>query len=234
MPKHLQREMDGIKKKILSLSALVEENVQKAVWAISQRNSDAAREVIKSDTIVDQMEIDIEEDCLKILALHQPVAIDLRFIVAVLKINNDLERIGDIAVNIARRAVYLSLQERVDIPVDLAGLAGKARAMLRQSLDSLVGMDPELARDVCAADDEVDEMNRQLQKQVEEQIRALPERVDYLTQLLRVSRHLERIADHATNIAEDVIYMTVGEIVRHRSEEHLPHAEKPREAGTDR
>ena len=234
MPKHLQREMDGIKKKILSLSALVEENVQKAVWAISQRNSDAAREVIKSDTIVDQMEIDIEEDCLKILALHQPVAIDLRFIVAVLKINNDLERIGDIAVNIARRAVYLSLQERVDIPVDLAGLAGKARAMLRQSLDSLVGMDPELARDVCAADDEVDEMNRQLQKQVEEQIRALPERVDYLTQLLRVSRHLERIADHATNIAEDVIYMTVGEIVRHRVEEHLPHAEKPREAGTDR
>ncbi len=221
MSKHLQREMDAIKKKILSLSALVEENVQKAVWAISQRKSDAAQEVINADIIVDQMEIDVEEDCLKILALHQPVAIDLRFIVAVLKINNDLERIGDIAVNIARRAVYLNSQEPMDIPVDLAGLAGKAKAMLRQSLDSLVNMDASLARSVCTADDEVDEMDRQIQKQIQGRIRAVPERVDYLTQLLRVSRHLERIADHATNIAEDVIYMTDGEIVRHRAEDYI-------------
>jgi len=164
------------------------------------------------------MEIDVEEDCLKILALHQPVAIDLRFIVAVLKINNDLERIGDIAVNIARRAVYLNSQEPMDIPVDLAGLAGKA--MLRQSLDSLVNMDASLARSVCTADDEVDEMDRQIQKQIKGRIRAVPERVDYPTQLLRVSRHLERIADHATNIAEDVIYMTDGEILRHRAEDY--------------
>lgn len=222
MSRHLQREMDQIKKKILSLSALVEEQVHKAVWSIGDRQSEAARRVIEADERVDAVEIEVEEDCLKILALHQPVAVDLRFIVAVLKINNDLERVGDIAANIARRAVYLNSQQAVDVPADLAALATKARTMLRQSLDALVNMDPKLAREVCAADDAVDAMDRQLRAQIEERIRSAPERVDCFNHLVRVSRHLERIADHATNIAEDVIYMIDGEIVRHRTEDYAP------------
>ena len=219
MSGHLQREIDNLKKKLLALGAFVEEDVQKAVTAISERNAAAAREVIESDPEIDKMEIDIEEDCLKVLALHQPVAIDLRFIVAVLKINNDLERIGDLAVNIAERAAFLATQERVDIPFDFVGMASKAKTMLARSLDALINGDTELAHSVCAADDEVDQINREMYYQIQDGIRNSPEQMVCLLHLLSVSRHLERIADHATNIAEDVIYMIAGEIVRHRVEE---------------
>ncbi|HOF61062.1 MAG TPA: phosphate signaling complex protein PhoU [Candidatus Latescibacteria bacterium] len=219
MSGHLQREIENLKKKLLALGAFVEESVQKAVTAISERNAAAAREVIESDPEIDKMEIDIEEDCLKVLALHQPVAIDLRFIVAVLKINNDLERIGDLAVNIAERAAFLATQERVDIPFDFVGMASKAKTMLARSLDALINGDTELAHSVCAADDEVDQINREMYYQIQDGIRNNPEQMVCLLHLLSVSRHLERIADHATNIAEDVIYMIAGEIVRHRVEE---------------
>ena len=219
MSGHLQREIDNLKKKLLALGAFVEEDVQKAVTAISERNASTAREVIESDPDIDKMEIDIEEDCLKVLALHQPVAIDLRFIVAVLKINNDLERIGDLAVNIAERAAFLATQERVDIPFDFVGMASKAKTMLARSLDALINGDTELAHSVCAADDEVDQINREMYYQIQDGIRNSPEQMVCLLHLLSVSRHLERIADHATNIAEDVIYMIAGEIVRHRGEE---------------
>ncbi|HRU24771.1 MAG TPA: phosphate signaling complex protein PhoU [Candidatus Latescibacteria bacterium] len=219
MSGHLQREIENLKKKLLALGAFVEESVQKAVTAISERNAAAAREVIESDPEIDKMEIDIEEDCLKVLALHQPVAIDLRFIVAVLKINNDLERIGDLAVNIAERAAFLATQERVDIPFDFVGMASKAKTMLARSLDALINGDTELAHSVCAADDEVDQINREMYYQIQDGIRNSPEQMVCLLHLLSVSRHLERIADHATNIAEDVIYMIAGEIVRHRVEE---------------
>lgn len=219
MSGHLQREIDNLKKKLLALGAFVEESVQKAVTAISERNAAAAREVIESDPEIDKMEIDIEEDCLKVLALHQPVAIDLRFIVAVLKINNDLERIGDLAVNIAERAAFLATQKRVDIPFDFVGMASKAKTMLARSLDALINGDTELAHSVCAADDEVDQINREMYYQIQDGIRNSPEQMVCLLHLLSVSRHLERIADHATNIAEDVIYMIAGEIVRHRVEE---------------
>lgn len=222
MSGHLQREIDSLKKKLLALSAFVEENVQRAVTAIAERETAAADEVIDSDPDIDKMEIDVEEDCLKILALHQPVAIDLRFIVAVLKINNDLERIADLAVNIAERAVFLNTQERVDIPFDYAGMATKAKRMLAQSLDALINGNTELAHAVCTADDEVDAINREMYRQIKEGIRNHPEQVECLLHLLSVSRHLERIADHATNIAEDVIYMVDGEIVRHRVE-HYTH-----------
>ena len=219
MSGHLQREIENLKKKLLALGAFVEESVQKAVTAISERNAAAAREVIESDPEIDKMEIDIEEDCLKVLALHQPVAIDLRFIVAVLKINNDLERIGDLAVNIAERAAFLATQQRVDIPFDFVGMASKAKTMLARSLDALINGDTELAHSVCAADDEVDQINREMYYQIQDGIRNSPEQMVCLLHLLSVSRHLERIADHATNIAEDVIYMIAGEIVRHRVEE---------------
>jgi phosphate transport system protein len=148
------------------------------------------------------------------------VAVDLRFIVAVLKINNDLERIGDLAVNIAERAVYLATYDTSELLFDFPGMAAKGQAMLRNSLEALVNMDPALAWQVCAADDEVDAINRQMYDQVKEGIRHRPECLEPLIHLLSISRHIERIADQATNIAEDVIYMAQGKIVRHRTEHY--------------
>jgi phosphate transport system protein len=211
--------VDDLKRRILEESALVEESVQKSVKAIKERDAELAKTVIDGDPELDQMEVDIEEECQKVLALHQPVASDLRFIIAVLKINNDLERIGDLAVNIAERAVYLASTERVTMPFDFEGMAGKAQAMLRNSLDALVNLNIELALKVLAADDEVDAINRLMYNDVQEGIRQHPEHIGQLIHLLSVSRHLERVADHATNIAEDVVYLIRGDIVRHRSED---------------
>ncbi len=215
MPVHLQREIERLKRQILSLCAIVENNFRLAVKAVAECNSAIAAQVIDGDLQIDQAEIDVEEDCLKILALHQPVAIDLRYIVAVLKMNNDLERIGDLAVNIAKRAQYLSSHMKIDIPCDFKDIAQKTQAILRSSLDALMNMDADLALQVCSQDDEVDAVNRRMYNQVKDMIRAHPEQVDSLIALLSVSRCLERIADHATNIAEDVLYMIQGQIVRH-------------------
>lgn len=226
MTVHLERELDRLKKKILALGAIVEERVRMAIKAMETRDRDLAKKVIESDDEIDQIEVDVEEGCLKILALYQPVAIDLRFIVAVIKINNDLERIGDIAVNIAERAAFLATQGKLDIPFDFAGMAEKTQSMLKKSLDSLVNMDADLAWEVGAADDEVDAINRDMYLQVQDGIRKNIDRMECLIHLLQASRHLERIADHATNIAEDVIYMINGEIVRHHAEDYKPHTKK--------
>jgi phosphate transport system protein len=226
MTVHLERELDRLKKKILALGAIVEERVRMAIKAMETRDRELAKKVIEADDEIDQIEVDVEEGCLKILALYQPVAIDLRFIVAVIKINNDLERIGDIAVNIAERAAFLATQSKVDIPFDFAGMAEKTQSMLKKSLDSLVNMDADLAWEVGAADDEVDAINRDMYLQVQDGIRKNIDRMECLIHLLQTSRHLERIADHATNIAEDVIYMINGEIVRHHAEDYKPHTKK--------
>ncbi|NCC51235.1 MAG: phosphate signaling complex protein PhoU [Spartobacteria bacterium] len=218
MSKHLQTEVEKLKKKTLALSAVVEDQVERAVSSVHLRNEGIAQQVIDKDEKIDQAEVDVEEECLKILALHQPVAIDLRFIVAVLKLNNDLERIGDLAVNIAERALYLSRVTLPDIPFDFDGMARVTREMLKKALDALVNLDEKLAWEVCAQDDEVDAINREMYTQVKQAIRSHPEHLEALIHLLSVSRHLERIADHATNIAEDVIYMIEGKIVRHQAE----------------
>lgn len=216
MSRHLQRDIENLKVNILSLGAMVEESVYKAVKSIETWDAVLAREVVDQDWVIDKRELEVEDDCLKILALHQPVAFDLRFIVSTLKINNDLERIGDLAVNIAERGAFLAKSERIRIPFDLPGMATKVQSMLRKSLDALVNTDPDEAREVCAADDEVDQINREMYSQISASIRSRPEQVDSLIHLLSVSRFLERISDHATNISEDVIYMTEGEIVRHQ------------------
>lgn len=220
MPYRLQREIEKLKKRILTLGAVVEERVHMAVQAISDRNEKLARKVIEGDLQIDEMEVDLEEECLKLMALHQPVAIDLRFIIAVLKINNDLERIGDLAVNIGERAVFVATHEHIDIPFDFPTMSKKVKDMLKKSLDSLVNMDSSLAKKVCETDDEIDAINRQMYDQVNEGMRKHPEKLELLTHLLSTSRHLERIGDLATNIAEDVIYMIEGKIVRHRTEEY--------------
>ena len=215
MSKHLDREIDGLKRRVLALSAIVEENVSKAVTAVTERDRDLAASVMMSDGQVDEIEVEVEEECLKILALHQPVALDLRFIVAVLKLNNDLERIGDLAVNIAEQVSALCKKDVETLPIDVSPIAGRAQAMLRDVLDALVNTDPEAARRVCASDDAIDEMHRAVYAKVERQVQKDPVNASVLIHLLTVSRCLERIADLATNIAEDIIYITEGDIVRH-------------------
>jgi phosphate transport system protein len=218
--KHLEMEIENLKKRILALSATVEDNVYKAVQSLTERDSSIAEEIIKSDPGIDETEVVIEEECLKVLALHQPVAGDLRFIIAILKINNDLERMGDLAVNIAERAMFLATREKPDIPLDLPLMAEKTKAMMKKSLDSLMKQDARLAYEVLETDDEIDAMNRDMYVRIQDAIRRKPEQLESLIHLLSCSRHLERIADHATNIAEDVIYMIDGAIVRHRAEDY--------------
>jgi phosphate transport system protein len=217
----MQKEMESLKKKILAEGAVVEESVQKAVRALLTRDVRLAEQVVADDLRIDQMEVEYEEDGLKVLALHQPVAIDLRFIVSTLRINSDLERIGDLAVNIAERAAYLAGQPRIELPMDYAGMAEKTQAMVKKSLDALVSLDSGLAREVMAADDEVDHMNRRMYEDIQAEMARRPADIQPLMHMLSCSRHLERIADHATNIAEDVIYMVQGEIVRHKAEDFL-------------
>ncbi|MFH1708483.1 MAG: phosphate signaling complex protein PhoU [Planctomycetota bacterium] len=216
MSKHLETEMARLKKAILGLAAVVERSVGRAVQALEKRDARLAQELIDADAEIDHTEVDIEEECLKILALHQPVAVDLRLIVAVLKINNDLERVGDLGVNIAERALHICNQPPIELAFDFAGMHHTALGMLGRSLDALMKLDAELARSVRSQDDEVDEMNRRMYAVFGQAVRANPDKVEVLLSYLSTVRHLERIADYATNIAEDVIYLVEGQIVRHQ------------------
>jgi len=218
MSVHLETQTTKLKNRILALSAIVEEAVHRAVKAVTERDPALAREVIDGDPEVDHMEVEIEEECLKVFALYQPVATDLREVVAVLKINNDLERIADLAVNIGERAITLAENEPVTIPYDLPAMADKAMEMLRNCLDALVRMDPVLAREVCKADEVVDEMNCAAAQKSRSVMKEHPEHLEQMLNLLLVARHLERVADLSTNIAEDVIYSCQGIIVRHDEE----------------
>jgi phosphate transport system protein len=222
MTAHMQKEIENLKTRLLALCAAVEKSLCLAVQSVKGRDASLAKGVIDDDVQIDQMEVDLEEECLKILALHQPVAIDLRFIITTLKINNDLERIGDLAVNIAERGEFLAGREPVGVPFNFETMAEKTQWMVTESIDSLVDMDCKRAYEVCAADDEVDAINRKMYKQVEASIVAHPGWAQSLLHSLSISRHLERVADHATNIAEDVIYMVEGKIVRHKAETYKP------------
>lgn len=216
MPIRLQKELDKLKKRILSLGAMVEEHVDMAIKAVETKDRKLAISTIEADKKVDENEVEMEEECLKVLALHQPVAVDLRFITAILKINNDLERIGDEAVNIAERAEYLASRPPLTVPFVYKVMSEKTRAMLKSSLDALVNLDLDLAYKVRLKDDEVDDMNREIYEKIIGALMKNPERAGYLINLLSIARHLERIADHATNIAEEVIYMVEGVIPRHK------------------
>ncbi len=215
MAKHFQRELEKIKKSILSLGAIVEERVRTAIKAIESNDADIAQKIIESDHEIDEMEVEIEEECLKVMALHQPVAVDLRFIIAVIKINNELESIGDQAVNIAERVKIIAKNEFYDTVFNYSLMGEKTEYMLKASLDALVNLDIDLAFKVLILDDEVDQLKNEAYDQIKIIIRKSPNKVGYLINLLLISRHLERLADHATNIAEEVIYMIEGEIVRH-------------------
>ena len=218
MQKHLQKDIDSLKNKILTMGSEVEDRVYKSSLALINRDERLVDKVIQSDNQIDKMEVDIEEHCLKILALYQPVAIDLRFIIAVLKINNELERVGDIAVNIAERAAFLCKYKDYEIPYDVSGMATKVESMLTRSIDALVHMDVKLAHQIRADDDEVDQYNREMYTRVKEMLIKSPEDINCMLHAVSAGRHLERIADHTCNIAEDVIYLVDAEIVRHTPE----------------
>ncbi len=213
--KQFTKELENVKKRILALGAMVEERVQMAVKAIDTNDSDLAERIIKSDYEIDEMEVEIEEECLKVLALHQPVAIDLRFIVAVIKINAELERIGDQAVNIAERVGVTAKREQLDFYFDYAAMGEKAQAMLKMSLDALIHLDYDVAFKVVLLDDEVDKIKEEAYDQIKKAISENPDKIGYLINLFLISRHLERLADHATNIAEQVVYLVEGDIIRH-------------------
>jgi phosphate transport system protein len=215
MTKHFHRELENIKKRVLTLGSLVEDRVRSAVKALEDMDGAAAAEIVRLDYEVDEMEVEIEEECLKVLALHQPVAVDLRFIVAVIKINNELERIGDQAVNIAQRVEVIARRPRPPFTFDYAVMSEKAIRMLKMSLDALVNLDVDLAYKVITMDDEVDQIKKDAYDKIKQAIQELPERVGYYINLLLISRHLERMGDHSTNIAEEVIYLVEGEIFRH-------------------
>ena len=217
MALHLQREIESLKRKILKLSDYVEESIEAAVIAVENKDDELARKVIESDKSIDAFEIEVEEDCLKTLALHQPVATDLRFIIAVLKINNDLERIGDLAVNIAERS--LSINKSFVFSGSLISMMEKVLAMLKKCLDALVKLDLNLAISVCASDDEIDNLYRELFDKIKKGIKDEPHKLEDYLHIISIARHLERVADHATNISEDIVYMIEGKIMRHHGED---------------
>ena len=220
MSLHLERDVNRLKTQVLELGTMVEENLRQAVQAINNRDAQLAARVIETDDEIDRCEVEVEEECLKILALHQPVAGDLRFIVTVLKINNDLERIGDHAVNIAERAALLAQKAEMEgLAVDLPKMGKQALEMVRRCLNAFTNLDDKEARAVWEADSEIDEMNRRAYDALIAAAEKNPHDVKVLLSHLTTARQLERIADHATNIAKDVIYLVIGDIVRHRFKE---------------
>jgi phosphate transport system protein len=219
--KHLQRDIDHLERDLLALGARVEDAIKRAIIAVVDRRAELAAEVIAGDDDIDRAEVDVEEEALKVLALHQPVATDLRTIVAILKVNNDLERMGDCAGNIAERARDLAAEPPIAAPLDeLRRMSELVRAMVGRCLDALVRHDAARAREVCARDEEVDALNRGMFVTLQALMQEDASTVTRAVSMLSVSRNLERIADLATNIAEDVVFLVDGEVIRHRGAFH--------------
>ena len=216
MARHIEHQIAQLKNSILQFGTIVEESISRSNTALFKRDVELAQKVIANDTEIDRLEVELEEECLKVLALYQPVAADLRFVVAVLKINNDLERIGDLASNIAKTVSQLTITGPLELPEEISSMAKQVEEMVKNSLDAVVKADTNLARQVRREDDIVDAGRHTVRKLVMQQIKKDPEKVEGLLQINSISKHLERIADMATNIAEDVIYMVEGDIVRHR------------------
>ncbi len=222
MSKHLARDLETLDKSVLQQSSMVEEMITKACRALREKRRDLAESLMKIEPVINAREVEIEESCLKILALHQPVARDLRRTATVLKINADLERIADLAVNIGERAIALSKYPNSIVPDHLEQMAEIASQMVRDALDSFVAQDVEMAREVCLRDDQVDQLNREVIYAMIHVMEKNSELVEVSLHYFSAARHIERIADHATNIAEDVLYLVDGDIARHQMEEPQP------------
>ncbi len=216
MTEHFHKELDELRDDLFTQAERVEEAIAGAIEAMLKRDEELAREIIDNDRFIDEAEIEVEEECLKLLALYQPIASDLRLLMSALKINNDLERIADLASNICERVIYISSHNKLDVRERFEDMTARVQEMIRTSLDALLERDAEKAWTVRDMDDEVDRLHEEMFQLLTDRIKADPEVTEVAIQNLSASRYLERIADHATNIAEDVIYMMEGEIVRHQ------------------
>ena len=214
---HLIRDLDHLHRMILTMCAKVEEMIHSAVEALHSPNYDRAKSIMSTDDEIDRMDVEIEEECLKLLALHQPVAIDLRRITTVLKIGAELERVADLGVSIAERASCIASCGEITVPDNLKDMSRQALDMLHRSIDAYVHLDVRTAREVCAQDESIDNLNREIIDELTRVMQSQPKMVEAALHLFSASRQIERIADHATNIAEDVVYLVQGEIIRHRN-----------------
>jgi len=215
MQRHFHEELDGLKQTLLAMGALVEDQIRRVMRALVERDDVLARDVIERDHEVNAYDVEIDEKCVELLALHQPAAGDLRFITTTMKIVTDLERIGDQAVNIAQRTLELNQEPQLKPYIDLPRMADKSQRMVKDSLDAFVARDTTLAREVCARDNEVDAIKEQVFRELLTYMMADAKTIPRAIRLILVSRFLERVADHATNIAEMVISMVESKMVRH-------------------
>lgn len=225
MERHFDGELKALRESLIYMSSLAEEAIAKATKALVDRNIELAEEVIRQDNAIDELEIEIDKQCLRLLALRQPIAIDLRFISSAMKINGQLERIGDEAVNIAERALGLLKEPRLKPLIDIPRLAVMAQEMVKDSINSFINKNADLARSVCKRDDEVDALNTQIFRELLTYMMEDQATISRAIQLIFTARHLERIADHATNIAEDVVYIVLGSDIRH----HIMNEQKKEE-----
>jgi phosphate transport system protein len=216
--RHFVEELDQLKTKLLEMSSLVEAAIQRSISAVTQKDRTAADEVFRNETRINAIEVEIDEFAINLLALHQPMAADLRLIVAALKINTDLERMGDLSVNIAQRAMSLIEEPVIKPMIDIPHIAGLVQSMVRKSLDAFVTRDADLARSVLASDDAVDSLRTASYHELVSFMERDPENIKAALDLLAITRNLERLADHSTNIAEDVLFLVKGIDVRHHAE----------------
>jgi phosphate transport system protein len=218
MTKHLDRELNRLREQLVDQFGIVEQMILLAVRALVERRADLGERVINKDEVVDANDIRIEEECLKLLALHQPVATDMRWLVTVVKTNSDLERMADLACNIAERAKSLDLFPLFEVPDEIVQMVSVCTRMVRDALDAFVERDSKKATSVIQQDDQVDELNRTVIDYLHEKMKETSDNIEPAVHCFSASRHLERIADLAENIAEDVIYLVEGDIVRHKHE----------------
>ena len=222
MQRHFHEELETLKQTLLAMGGLVEDQIRRVLRALVERDSDLAQEVIDRDREVNSYDVEVDEKCVELLALHQPTAGDLRFITTAMKIVTDLERIGDQAVNIGQRVLELNREPQLKPYIDLPRMAEQAQRMVKESLDAFVARDTELARQVCGEDDAVDALKEQIFRELLTFMMEDPKTIPRAIRLILISRFLERVADHATNIAEDVIFWVRGADVRHHAGVETP------------
>ena len=215
MQRHFDEELKTLKEEILRMGALVEEQIAHAIKALVDRDSALARRVIENDHQVNAMDVQIDEDCLRLIALHQPMAKDLRFLTTAMKISTELERMSDLAENISERAIELNEEPQLKPFIDIPRMADHAQRMVKESLDAFVNQDSQLARKVCRDDDFIDDLNHQIFRELLSFMIEDPQTTTRAIRISFVSKNLERLADHATNIAELVVYLVEGKIIRH-------------------
>ena len=217
--RHFEQELEQLKGKLLEMSALVESAIYRSIQGVVDKNQELAEQVIKNEARINQLEIEVDDMAISLLALQAPLATDLRLITAAIKINNDLERMGDLSVSIAQSALALMKEPMIRPLIDIPHIAGLAQGMVRKALDAFVNRDPELARSVLASDDAVDNMRTASYHELISFMEKNPQQISQALYLLSTVRNLERIADHATNIAEDVLFLVKGIDVRHHNED---------------